>query len=82
MDTKLRELERAALGGDAEAKKRFLTEKLRAGNYYPVMFTFDDLGGGSVYASRWLKGGGNVKYFDDRACLISRRYSTRDEYLG
>lgn len=40
MDTKLRELERRAAGGDAEAEKRFLMEKLRTGNYYPVLLQF------------------------------------------
>ena len=40
MDTKLRELERRAASGDPEAEKRFLMEKLRSGNYYPVLLRF------------------------------------------
>ena len=46
MDTKLRELERQAANGDAEAEKRFLMETLRVGGYHPVLLQF--------YASRGL----------------------------
>lgn len=43
MDSKLRELERAVVSGggeDPEARERWLREKMRSRNYYPLTFSF------------------------------------------